>query len=87
MSVAAVFAIPVIIRREDSNPLAVLRDSAGILKRTWGESLVGFVGLKLEPDPCGGFEVMIQGFQDQAQAEDFVNEAKSVGFDPVIETS
>lgn len=46
-SVAAVFAIPVIIRRTDSNPLAVLRDSVGTLKRTWGESLVGFVGLRL----------------------------------------
>jgi hypothetical protein len=46
-SVAAVFAIPVIIRRNDSNPLAVLRDSALTLKRTWGESLIGFVGIQL----------------------------------------
>lgn len=46
-SVAAVFAIPVIVRREESNPLVVLRDSAGTLKRTWGESLVGFVGINL----------------------------------------
>jgi hypothetical protein len=46
-SVAAVFAIPVLIRREDGNPLAVLRDSAVTLKRTWGESLVGFVGINL----------------------------------------
>ena len=46
-SVAAVFAIPVIIRREDTNPLAVLRDSASTLKRTWGESLAGFVGIRL----------------------------------------
>jgi hypothetical protein len=46
-SVAAVFAIPVIVRRDESNPLAVLRDSALTLKRTWGESLVGFVGIKL----------------------------------------
>ncbi len=46
-SVAAVFAIPVLIRRENSNPLAVLRDSAVTLKRTWGESLVGFVGINL----------------------------------------
>jgi phosphoglycerol transferase MdoB-like AlkP superfamily enzyme len=27
--------------------LAVLRDSAATLKKTWGESLVGFVGLQL----------------------------------------
>jgi hypothetical protein len=46
-SVAAVFAIPVIVRREDSNPFAVLRDSAATLKRTWGESLVGFLGVRL----------------------------------------
>lgn len=46
-SVAAVFAIPVLIRRADSNPFAVLRDSVSTLKRTWGESLAGFVGLRL----------------------------------------
>ena len=46
-SVAAVFAIPVIIRQENSNPLAVLRDSAAMLKKTWGESLVGFVGIQM----------------------------------------
>jgi hypothetical protein len=46
-SVAAVFAIPVIIRRQDSNPLAVLRDSAATLKQTWGESLVGFIGIRV----------------------------------------
>ena len=46
-SVAAVFAIPVIIRRTDSNPLAVLRDSVATLKRTWGESLAGWVGIRL----------------------------------------
>ena len=46
-SVAAVFAIPVLIRRTDNNPLAVLRDSVGTLKRTWGESLAGFVGFRL----------------------------------------
>ena len=46
-SVAAVFAIPVLIRRPDNNPLAVLRDSVATLKRTWGESLVGFLGIQL----------------------------------------
>jgi hypothetical protein len=46
-SVAAVFAIPVIVRRDETNPLAVLRDSAATLKRTWGESLIGFVGIRL----------------------------------------
>ena len=47
----------------------------------------GFVGLNLEPDPCGGFEVMIKGFQDRAQADDFVSEANSVGFETVVEQS
>jgi hypothetical protein len=46
-SVAAVFAVPVIVRRPENNPLAVLRDSAAMLKRTWGETLVGFLGLHL----------------------------------------
>ena len=45
-SVAAVFAIPVIVRKEqNANPIAVLRDSAGTLKRTWGEALIGYAGL------------------------------------------
>lgn len=45
-SVAAVFAIPVIVREErNANPVAVLQKSAGILKRTWGEALIGYVGL------------------------------------------
>src|SRR6476620_2709338 len=45
-SVAAVFVITVIVRKEqNANPIAVLRDSAGILKRTWGEALIGYAGL------------------------------------------
>jgi len=63
---------------------ATRADAAGLVERA---AELGFVGSKLEPDPCGGFEVMIQGFQDRAQADDFVNEAKAVGFDPVIEIS
>lgn len=45
-SVASVFAIPVLIRSEETNPLAVLRGSVATVKQTWGESLVGFVGLR-----------------------------------------
>jgi hypothetical protein len=45
-SVAAVFAVPVIVRQESTmNPLAILRSSAGALKRTWGEALIGYAGL------------------------------------------
>ena len=47
-SIAAVFAIPVLVREEkNANPIAVLRKSAGLLKRTWGEALIGYAGLAL----------------------------------------
>jgi hypothetical protein len=46
-SVAAVFVIPVIVREEKhANPVLFLKTSAGILERTWGESLAGFVGVQ-----------------------------------------
>jgi hypothetical protein len=45
-SIAAVFVIPVIVRQEQgANPVNLLRQSAGMLKRTWGEALIGYVGL------------------------------------------
>jgi hypothetical protein len=47
----------------------------------------GFTGAQLESDPCGGFEVMIKGFTDRTQADEFAAEARAVGFDVVIETS
>ncbi len=44
-SVAAVFAIPVIIQEQSMrNPIKILQQSAATLKRTWGESLVGYLG-------------------------------------------
>src|SRR5215470_10654594 len=47
-SVAAVFAIPIIVRQEgNANPIAVLQKSAGVLKRTWGEALIGYAGLSI----------------------------------------
>lgn len=57
-SVAAVFAIPVIVRRSESNPLVVLRDSAATLKRTWGESVAGYVGIQI----AGGLAVLALTF-------------------------
>jgi hypothetical protein len=48
---------------------------------------LGFGGLQLEADPCGGFEVMFKGFSDRAQADEFAAEAKQAGFDVVIEQS
>jgi hypothetical protein len=45
-SIAAVFVIPIIVCEEqNTNPVALLKKSAGILKRTWGEALIGYVGL------------------------------------------
>ena len=44
-SVAAVFVIPVMIREESANPVTLLKNSAATLKKTWGESLIGFVGI------------------------------------------
>ena len=47
-SVACIFIIPTLVREEETvNPLKLLRTSAGTLKRTWGELIVGFVGLEL----------------------------------------
>jgi hypothetical protein len=46
-SVASVFVIPVIVREGEANPFALLRTSAVTLKKTWGESLIGYVGITL----------------------------------------
>lgn len=47
-SVACIFIIPTLVRdTETVNPLKLLRNSAGTLKRTWGELVIGFVGLEL----------------------------------------
>jgi hypothetical protein len=41
---------------------------------------VGFPGAKLRNDPCGGFEVYVAGFQDQASAESWAEAARARGF-------
>jgi hypothetical protein len=46
-SVASVFVIPVLIREESTaNPINILAKSGGTIKRTWGEMLTGYIGLK-----------------------------------------
>jgi hypothetical protein len=41
-----VFVIPIIVREEEGvNPVNLLKRSASVLKRTWGETLIGYVGL------------------------------------------
>ena len=45
-SVAAVFVIPVIIQEEPTvNPVKLLKQSALTLRKTWGEALIGYLGL------------------------------------------
>ena len=45
-SVASVFVIPVIVcEGTHTNPVQYLKSSALLLKKTWGESLVGYAGL------------------------------------------
>jgi len=47
-SVASVFAVPVIVLGEPTvNPVSVLKSSASLLRRTWGESLIGFIGIRI----------------------------------------
>jgi hypothetical protein len=46
-SVASIFAIPILVREPAlSNPFTVLSQSAQTIKRTWGELLAGYVGMK-----------------------------------------
>lgn len=45
-SIASVFAIPVIVREgEAASPVQYLKRSAFLLRKTWGESLIGYVGI------------------------------------------
>lgn len=47
-SVASIFAIPVIIREENStNPIKVLKDSGNLIKKTWGEGLISYLGFSI----------------------------------------
>lgn len=41
---------------------------------------VGFPGAKLRNDPCGGFEVYVAGFEDQASAASWAEAARARGF-------
>ena len=54
-SVASVFAVPIIVvGGEGAHPLRILKSSAATLKKTWGESLLGYVGLQF-----GGLLVLL----------------------------
>ena len=54
-SIASIFVIPVMIREEATvNPLEMLKQSALTLKKTWGESLIGYAGVSF-----GGLIILI----------------------------
>jgi Family of unknown function (DUF6159) len=45
-SIASVFVIPIMVHDEETaNPFGLLKKSAGILKRAWGEGLIGYIGI------------------------------------------
>jgi len=45
-SAAIVFVMPVIVLGNDTNPIKNLRSSAKAIRKTWGELVIGFVGLE-----------------------------------------
>jgi len=47
----------------------------------------GYVNTKIEPEACGGYEVIVNGFTDRASADAFVATAYSIGFDARLETN
>jgi hypothetical protein len=47
----------------------------------------GFPGLKMRSDPCGGFEVYLAGFDTQAEAVAFRDQARARGFNVVLEVN
>jgi len=54
-SVACIFVIPVLVSENETvNPLQILKKSAQILTKTWGESLIGYAGIQF-----GGTIVML----------------------------
>ncbi|HEX4263406.1 MAG TPA: DUF6159 family protein [Verrucomicrobiae bacterium] len=45
-SIASVFVIPIMVHDEETaNPFGLLKKSADILKRAWGEGLIGYIGI------------------------------------------
>jgi hypothetical protein len=56
------------------------RDRASATAIATRAASVGFPGAKLRNDPCGGFEVYVPGFADQAEASSWAEAARSRGF-------
>jgi len=61
-SVACVFVIPVIIQEQaTSNPITMLKKSVATLRKTWGESLIGYVGIKFGGAVVAVFSILWLG--------------------------
>lgn len=60
------------------------RDRAGAQELVAAAARSGMPGLKLQPDPCGGFQVFLSGFKNRAEAEDFRDNARRAGFNVVL---
>jgi len=47
-AVVTVFAVPVLVTNHSlDNPIEVLKRSAGTIRKTWGEALIGYVGMNI----------------------------------------
>ena len=54
-NVASVFVVPIIVMETgDAHPVRFLKNSAAMLKKTWGESLLGYIGIRF-----GGLLVLL----------------------------
>jgi len=60
------------------------RDRASATAIATRAASVGFPGAKLRNDPCGGFEVYVAGFPDQASASTWAEAARARGFPDAI---
>ncbi len=63
------------------------RDRPGANALIARAAAAGFPGLKMRNDACGGFEVYLGGFADQAEAETFKSNANARGFSVVLEVN
>lgn len=61
-SVASVFVIPVLVLEEHpDNPIGVVKQSAGVIRKTWGEALAGYAGLQIGGLIVGAGTIVVVG--------------------------
>ena len=62
-SVASVFVVPVLVMEEHpDNPIGVVRQSAGVIRKTWGEALAGYAGLQIGGIVVGLGSIVVAAF-------------------------